>query len=169
MGRLHRGSCFCGAVEIKVAGEPIDMGYCHCSSCRSYSGAPLVAFTIWQADDVSVAGSFGSYNKVGTSDRRFCIRCGGHFSLEHPELGLAGIRAAILPTVHDSFRYPQSHHVRCHRAAYVVQAPRLEHVVTSGCEQPIEDGLRLGVAFYVGPAIAITNVVPESGCGSTDG
>ena len=95
----HRGTCFCGAVQLEVSGEPIDEGYCHCTSCRSYSGAPFVAFTIWPADNVKVSGSVGSYNKVGTSDRKFCIRCGGHFLLDHPELGLVDIRAAILPTV----------------------------------------------------------------------
>lgn len=28
------GTCFCGAVEIEVSGEPVAMGYCHCASCR---------------------------------------------------------------------------------------------------------------------------------------
>jgi hypothetical protein len=46
MANTHNGACFCGAVEIAVHGDPIDMGYCHCTSCRTYSGAPLVAFTI---------------------------------------------------------------------------------------------------------------------------
>ena len=34
----HIGSCFCGAVKLEVIGSPEAMGYCHCSSCRSWSG-----------------------------------------------------------------------------------------------------------------------------------
>lgn len=99
---IHRGSCFCGAVEIEVRGKPIDMGYCHCKSCRTYSGAPLVAFTIWPADKFRVvkgAELWGGFNKVGSSDRKFCMRCGGHMLLDHPHLGVVDVRATVLPTV----------------------------------------------------------------------
>lgn len=99
MAEMHQGTCFCGAIQVEVTGEPIDMGYCHCQSCRSYSGAPFVAFTIWPADKVRVTGSAGSYNKAGTSDRNFCSRCGGHFLIDHPHLGVVDVRAAVLPTV----------------------------------------------------------------------
>src|ERR1700755_1460829 len=44
------GKCFCGAVEIEVSGSPEAMGYCHCNSCRSWSGGPVNAFSLWQAD-----------------------------------------------------------------------------------------------------------------------
>ena len=39
----HVGSCFCGAVQLEAEGEPEAMGYCHCSSCRSWSGGPVNA------------------------------------------------------------------------------------------------------------------------------
>ena len=96
---IHRGGCFCGAVAVEAQGEPVDMGYCHCASCRSYSGAPFVAFTIWPADKVKVTGRLGSYNKIGTSDRKFCARCGGHLLLDHPKLGVVDVRAPVLPSV----------------------------------------------------------------------
>ncbi|MXP41642.1 GFA family protein [Altererythrobacter soli] len=99
MADQHRGTCFCGAVEVSASGEPIDMGYCHCGSCRAYSGAPFVAFTIWPEDRVEVTGHVGSYDKAGTSERVFCSRCGGHLLLRHPHLGLTDIRAGILPSV----------------------------------------------------------------------
>src|SRR5262245_53299221 len=35
--KVHLGKCFCGAVEIRVTGEPAAMGYCHCTSCRQWS------------------------------------------------------------------------------------------------------------------------------------
>jgi len=42
----YKGECFCGAVEIEVTGEPNAMGYCHCRSCRSWSGGPVNAFSL---------------------------------------------------------------------------------------------------------------------------
>lgn len=94
------GTCFCGAVAIAAAGPPLEMGYCHCNSCRSYSGAPLVAFALFRAESVTVtrgAELVGGFNKTGMSDRRFCTRCGGHLMSHHPELGLTDVRAAALP------------------------------------------------------------------------
>ena len=40
----HKGRCFCGAVTIEVTGEPEAMGYCHCESCRSWSGVVFGEF-----------------------------------------------------------------------------------------------------------------------------
>jgi hypothetical protein len=27
--KTYKGSCFCGAVQLEVTGEPAGMGYCH--------------------------------------------------------------------------------------------------------------------------------------------
>jgi hypothetical protein len=102
MTARHRGTCFCEEVEIQALGQPIDMGYCHCTSCRRYCGAPFVAFTIWPRADVEfVRGSelVGRFNKVGTSERQYCKACGGHLLLDHTDLGVVDIRAAVLPSV----------------------------------------------------------------------
>ena len=54
MNDTHKGKCFCGAVEIEARGAPMEMGYCHCQSCRSYSGSPITSFLLWKAEDVRV-------------------------------------------------------------------------------------------------------------------
>jgi hypothetical protein len=98
----HAGTCFCGAVAIEATGEPVDMGYCHCSDCRSYSGGPVNAFTLWRAEDVQVvrgAEHLAQFNKSSFSDRRFCAKCGGHVMVGHPSLGLIDIHASTLPTL----------------------------------------------------------------------
>jgi hypothetical protein len=102
MAETHTGSCFCGSVTIKTTGAPVEMGYCHCSSCRIYSGAPFVAFTLWRDEDVKVtkgAELLGAFNKVGKTNRRFCQRCGGRVLNEHPGFGFTDVAAAMLPTV----------------------------------------------------------------------
>jgi hypothetical protein len=42
----HKGECFCEALQLEVSGEPEAMGYCHCRSCRSWSGGPVNAFAL---------------------------------------------------------------------------------------------------------------------------
>jgi hypothetical protein len=96
----HSSSCFCGEVKFEVTGEPVAMGYCHCSSCRHWSAGPLNAFTLWQPDAVKVtqgAASVGTYNKTPASFRKWCKKCGGHLFSDHPGFGLVDIYAALLP------------------------------------------------------------------------
>jgi hypothetical protein len=96
----HTGGCFCGAVEIEVTGAPEAMGYCHCSSCRSWSAAPVNAFTLWKPQNVRVtkgSGQIGRFMKTEVSDRQYCTACGGHVMTDHPPLGLIDVYAATLP------------------------------------------------------------------------
>ena len=102
MASSHRGSCFCGAVEIEASGEPKAMGYCHCESCRSWSASPVNAFTLWRPENVRVtrgADSLGHFRKTANSDRQFCTACGGHLMTEHPGLGLVDVFAATVPGI----------------------------------------------------------------------
>jgi hypothetical protein len=102
MAETHAGACFCGAVEIRATGEPLEMGYCHCSSCRSYTGAPFVAFSLWRSENVAVtkgAELLGRFAKTDMSHRRFCTRCGGHLMAHHPAMGCTDVYAAKLPTL----------------------------------------------------------------------
>ena len=102
MTDTHRGACFCGAVEVETTGQPAAMGYCHCSSCRSWSAAPVNAFTLWPPDAVRVTrGSefLGHFQKTPTSDRQFCTQCGGHVMTNHPPFNLVDVYAATLPTL----------------------------------------------------------------------
>jgi hypothetical protein len=72
--QTYQGSCFCGAVEFTVTGEPAAMGYCHCESCRHWSGGPVNAFSLWNPEAVKItkgADNIGTYNKT---PRRIC--CG---------------------------------------------------------------------------------------------
>ena len=99
---VHRGGCFCGAVEIEVHGTAEAMGYCHCSSCRSWSASPVNAFTLWKPEKVKVtkgAEFLSGFEKTEMSDRQFCTKCGGHLMAAHPPLGLVDVYAATIPGV----------------------------------------------------------------------
>ena len=96
------GKCFCGAVEIEVSGAPEAMGYCHCSSCRSWSGGPVNAFSLWKPEAVRITkgeGNVATFTKTPLSERTYCAKCGGHLMTNHPPLGLVDVFAATLPTL----------------------------------------------------------------------
>ena len=98
----HTGTCFCGAVTVEVTGAPEAMGYCHCSSCRSWSAGPVNAFTLWKPENVKVtagAENIAGYEKTPTSDRKWCTKCGGHVMTDHPTFGLIDVYAATIPTL----------------------------------------------------------------------
>ena len=98
----HAGQCFCGAVEIEVNGEAEAMGYCHCNSCRSWSAAPVNAFTLWKPENVKVTKGtefVGHFMKTERSDRQYCTECGGHLMNHHPLMGLIDVYAATITSV----------------------------------------------------------------------
>ena len=98
----YQGACFCGAVRIEADGAPQAMGYCHCRSCRSWSGGPVNAFTLWRPQDVKVtagAQHLATYKKTDLSERQYCAKCGGHLMTNHPPLGMIDVFAATLPTL----------------------------------------------------------------------
>jgi len=96
----YKGSCFCGAVELRVTGKPAAMGYCHCESCRKWSAGPVNAFTLWKPDAVRItrgAEHVASFEKSETSLRKWCKLCGGHLLTEHPSWGVVDVYAATIP------------------------------------------------------------------------
>ena len=98
--KTYPGRCFCGAVELEVTGQPAAMGYCHCTSCRTWSAGPINAFTLWPPAQVKVtrgADKIGNYAKTPNSQRKFCTSCGGHLMTDHPEWKLVDVYAATIP------------------------------------------------------------------------
>jgi hypothetical protein len=102
MAETYPGSCYCGAVSIEATGKPEAMGYCHCDACRSYSGAPMGAFTLWKAENVKVTKGeefLGAFKSSEFSNRRYCTKCGGRVVVDHPGIGMRDIAPANLPSL----------------------------------------------------------------------
>jgi hypothetical protein len=108
--KIYKGSCFCGAVELLVTGDPVAVGYCHCASCRKWSAGPVNAFTLWSREAVEIVNGakfVGTYSKTPTSFRKWCTKCGGHLLADHPPWGVVDIFSA---TLHD-FPFQAAVHV----------------------------------------------------------
>jgi hypothetical protein len=98
----HIGKCFCGTVTLEVEGAPEAMGYCHCNSCRSWSGGPVNAFSLWKPEAVRITAGkeyVATYQKTKLSQRQYCTKCGGHLMTNHPPLAMVDVFAATIPTL----------------------------------------------------------------------
>ena len=108
--RKYNGSCFCGAVQFTVTGEPAAMGYCHCESCRTWSAGPVNAFSLWKPEALVItkgADHIGTWHKTEASYRKWCKICGGHLFTDHPKWNLVDVYAAVIP----GFRHEAGVHV----------------------------------------------------------
>lgn len=73
-----KANCLCGKVEIHGVSSGPEMGACHCTMCRKWSGAPMM--TLDCNDSVSFIGEeyITSYSSSEWGERGFCSVCGTH-------------------------------------------------------------------------------------------
>jgi len=74
-----QGQCFCGAVRYRLTPPTDFAGYCHCQSCRSASGAPLLSWTSVPNDQFELLEGGDRLKIFARSPQvtwQFCSRCG---------------------------------------------------------------------------------------------
>ena len=77
------GGCLCGAVRYRIAAPPLWTGYCHCTTCRRSTGAPVTMFVGARTDSVAyTAGEPARYTSSPGVERGFCARCGTPLTYE---------------------------------------------------------------------------------------
>ena len=87
------GGCHCGAIRYRIEGEPLTHALCHCRDCRRHAGAPLVGWTMYREDQVTLTqGTPRIYESSANGRRQFCPTCG---------TGLFYTNAAMLPGIVD--------------------------------------------------------------------
>jgi hypothetical protein len=106
--------CLCGAVQLSITGDPVDMTYCHCESCRRWLGAPVHASSLWPTENVQVqkgADLLATYKRTAESGcyRKFCTQCGVAVLIDIPVMGMTDIPAGSIadfvfrPTLHANY------------------------------------------------------------------
>ncbi len=75
---IAKGSCLCGVVNVSTTRMSNQVGACHCSMCRNWSGGPLLVVEC--ESDVSFSGeeNIGVYQSSEWAERGFCKKCGSH-------------------------------------------------------------------------------------------
>ena len=112
MTDVYTGSCLCGAVRYKAAGEPVTKLACHCRDCQRQNGTSFSITAVFPDDAVNYEGELTTY--VGTSDggnevlRKFCGTCGSPV-FSHPSL-LKGLTMVKAGTLDDAQNFvPEAH------------------------------------------------------------
>ncbi|MFK7869499.1 MAG: GFA family protein [Roseobacter sp.] len=110
MPSTKTAACFCGAVEITIKGAPVTQGYCHCTSCRKWTGQPVTAYALWPEAMVTVSkgqGLLGSAPRNDTLDMHFCSACGGSIMCHSKSAGLMD----VYPMLIAGFDFEPGYHV----------------------------------------------------------
>ena len=109
MADTYSGTCFCGAVQFEVTGEPMHQGFCHCEDCRQWSAAPVSSYALSQSGDVRITAGedkVATYSKSGQAERKHCSACDGTVMTAIPVAGMTDVYPHLLKGF--SFE-PQAH------------------------------------------------------------
>ena len=76
----HKASCRCGQLRATATGNPIRVSACHCFNCQKRSGSAFAAQVRFHADQVTIEGRAGTFEKISDSGNsatfHFCPDCG---------------------------------------------------------------------------------------------
>lgn len=72
------GQCLCGAVQITTKTTTRDVGACHCSTCRKWTGGPFLAVHCGAGVRFEGEAHISTFNSSDWAERGFCNRCGTH-------------------------------------------------------------------------------------------
>lgn len=80
MNELSATSCACGAVTVKISGEPRTTMLCACKDCQKATGTGHSALALFSDDHIEIEGETKSFSVTADSgttvDRNFCPNCG---------------------------------------------------------------------------------------------
>lgn len=80
------GSCLCGNVHFNANKMNINVGACHCGTCRKWGGGgPLMSVDCGTEVSFSSEENVTIYNSSEWAERGFCKQCGTHlfYRLKH--------------------------------------------------------------------------------------
>jgi hypothetical protein len=85
------GQCLCGSIKFTVTDNFVYSGYCHCSECRRWTGAPFSATAGVKVDDFQLLSGeslLTQFKKGENSLAHFCKMCSSIVYGEVPEYGM---------------------------------------------------------------------------------
>jgi hypothetical protein len=108
----HAGGCLCGTLRFASSVDPIDTGYCHCRMCQKLSGAPVLAWASFAAEQLSyVKGRPKIYRSSAHGQREFCEECGSQIAFR--SIDVPGTVEINIGTLDDPANVPPQFHIWC--------------------------------------------------------
>jgi len=106
----YAGGCLCGAVRYEITGPVSNPCYCHCTTCRRATGAPLVPWGTFAREAVRIVrGRLSEFRSSAQVSRGFCAHCGTSLTYRHE--ARAGEIDVTLATLDDPTLVPPRMHV----------------------------------------------------------
>lgn len=95
---MLEGGCYCGKVRYRVDGDPVYVAICNCTDCRKHAGAPMVCWSAFQRDQVTIEGETSTFASSENATRQFCGACGTSFAYENEAIlpGLIDIQTGTM-------------------------------------------------------------------------
>lgn len=90
------GACLCGAVKFSVTTGNSEVGVCHCSMCRTWSGGAV--FALDEISDLKITGedNLAVYKSSDWAERCFCKTCGSNLFWRSEQFGHTAIMAGAI-------------------------------------------------------------------------
>lgn len=108
----REGGCHCGAIRFRIQGDPLTHALCHCSDCRRHAGAPMVGWTMYRTDQVTlIKGTPRIYASSSDGRRQFCGECGTGLFYVNDRM-LPGITDVQSATADDAEAVPARVHIQ---------------------------------------------------------
>jgi len=91
--KIIEAQCRCGAIGMKIMGEPVVQLYCHCDDCQ----AAYAPAAIYPAQAVEVVRGSPTTMLVKATPRKRCEACGMYLFSEIASVGMRSVSAYLLP------------------------------------------------------------------------
>lgn len=135
--RLHdmetnlQGGCLCGAIRYCVSGPAIDIGSCHCRTCRRVSSAPELPFAQFAASAFALTRGYPArYRSSPEVVRTFCKNCGTPLTYRHNSK--PDRLDIMICSLDDPDQLPPTYHVwTSHKPSWAVIADELPTFATT--------------------------------------
>lgn len=85
------GSCACGKIRFTANSKSRDTCYCYCNTCRKCSGAPYIAFTHFDKDQIEWQTPPDEWCSSSNAYRTFCSTCASTISMVYNGSGQVAI------------------------------------------------------------------------------
>jgi hypothetical protein len=108
--------CLCGAIQVRVHGQPLAQFYCHCDDCQAVHGAAYVGIAVFPSQAVEVIKGTPTSWTYKSLPRERCASCGTYLIARVPDAELTGVKANLLPP--GMFR--PEFHIHCQHAVLPV-------------------------------------------------
>jgi len=106
----YAGGCLCGAVRYEITGAVSNPCFCHCTTCRRATGAPMVPWGTFAREAVRIVhGRLSEFRSSAQVARGFCAHCGTSLTYRHE--ARAGEIDVTLSTLDDPTVLPPPMHV----------------------------------------------------------